>query len=1065
MPVLIVAAFVLSGATSLVLQVVWVRQLLDVFGSSSLAISTVLSTFMAGLGLGAWLGGRLADRLARGPRSRWRDPLLFYGLAEGLVGLCALAIPLLVGNYRGANAWLWSQLGDWPVALALARFALAGGVLLIPTTCMGATLPLLGRRVTTSGGDLGALGRRIGVLYAANTAGAVIGAGGAGFYWIPTLGVATTNSAAAAVALGLAGAITTAVLRRARWTETETETEPETETDAETETETEPETEPEPETETGAGPGAGAETDAGSGTDLGIGAVAWAETDLEPGAIEPRPLDLPVRHRRLAVAAFAISGAVAMALEVLWSRTMALVIGSSVYSFSLVLVVFLIGLATGAAAVARWAAQTRDPLRVLCWVFVGVAASILLTFTVADDLPRVFLALVEGGRLDVGSLLAVHTLIAGLFILPTALFLGAVMPLVVRAYASRLDSVGRDLGRAYAANTFGAIGGSFAGGFVVLPLVGLELGVRFAAAIDAALVIAIALLCSVRGRRPLVVAAAVTLAAAFALPAWNTSVLTSGLFRVHVARESLRAGAIPEHEVVFYEDGISTTVTVEHRGGRPVLKNNGKIEASTHHDMPTQILVGLLPALLHDGPTQDVFVVGYGSGITVSAIAEEPRVAAIDVVELEPAVYRAADAHFGPFNHDVADNPRVRRFVGDGRNVLLAGQRRYDVIVSEPSNPWIAGIASLFTREFFGFARDHLAEGGLYCQWAQLYELGPRNVKMIYRTFADSFPFVYAFTPAAHSGDTILIGAQEPIQLDYGALERRIARPAVRAELARAGIESVEDLLANLIIGPDDVGSFVAGAPLNTDDNALLEYSAPRDLLNATARRGTARLAATIYADTWPYGGLRTLVTGLGDGPTRDRRELAIARALLEHGRRREARRWVEAVVDRGGRGASDASLLLDLARTRSFSDPELVLTAGGAAPLPPPEASLFAEDGGRGAQVLASGYRLIAVGEWDQAWASLRELPEPVPGPRGDDVRLISAYAAYKAAAMGPALRRLRPLITDPAATQRRPAALYYAGRAAFGRGDFRDGVDWLERFARQAPDVARGFVATEPL
>jgi spermidine synthase len=185
-----------------------------------------------------------------------------------------------------------------------------------------------------------------------------------------------------------------------------------------------------------------------------------------------------------------------------------------------------------------------------------------------------------------------------------------------------------------------------------------------------------------------------------------------------LAKRWVAAGSVYAADVLYYRDGQATTVTIERHGDKIALKNNGKVEASSSFDMPTQILVGLVPVVLHDGDHQAVAVVGYGSGVTVGAIAEAPEVDRVDVVELEPAVYEAADHFFGPHNHHPEANPKVHRHVGDGRNFLTARPARYDVIVSEPSNPWIAGVAGLFTREFYAFAKGRLAPGGVFCQWS-----------------------------------------------------------------------------------------------------------------------------------------------------------------------------------------------------------------------------------------------------------------------------------------------------------------------------------------------------------
>lgn len=996
MPALIVAAFAVSGATSLVLQVVWVRQLIDVFGSSSLAISTVLAAFMGGLALGSWLGGRAADRVA----GRSLDPLWWYAGCEAVVGAAAFAIPLAVGHYRGANAWLWSRLGDAPALLALARFGLCGAALLVPTTAMGATLPLLSRRAAAAPEALGALGRHVGRLYAANTAGAVCGAAAAGFWLVPLFGVRATNAGAGAAALLLAGAVAAVASTWRR------------------------------------------RAPALAGAPAPDVATAAAATPPDAAA------------RRWAVAAFALSGAVAMSLEVLWSRALAIVIGSSVYSFSLVLVVFLVGIAAGAAWAAPRAARTERPLRALGLLLAGVAAATAVTAAITDDLPGLYVALAAGTGLDPGALLAVHLVVVGLAILPAALCLGGVMPFVIRAVAGRHDAVGRDVGRAYAFNTAGAIAGAFAGGFVVLPTLGLEGGLRAAVATDAAL--AAALLWRAGGRRRATWAAgAVAIAvAAVAAPGWDRSALTAGVFRAHVVERYIAAGGLFERPVLSYADGVSTTVSVEFGRG-PILKNNGKVEASTIHDMPTQIRLGLLPVLLHGGDRQDVFVIGYGSGITVGAIAQSNAVRRIDVAELEPEVYRAADRFFGPYNHHPERDPRVQRHVGDGRNLLLAGDDRYDVIVSEPSNPWIAGVASLFSREFYALARRHLRDGGLFCQWAQLYELSPRTVKMIYRTFADAFPYVYAFTADAHSSDTFLIGSTRPLAIDLDRLHAAMRDPRVGPELARGGVVRAEDLAANLILAPDELPPFTAGADVNSDDAPQLEYRAPRDLMAAARRR--LAMSEAIFADGWPYGRLAGIATGFGDGATRAARLRALARSLLEHGRRREARAWIDRARSAGA-GVRDLAVLVDLTRVRTVDDPELPLATEDD-PLPAPDPALFDPPDAVAAARLAQVYRLLAAGRWRDADRAARDLPRAAPTGAGRDVELVRAYAAFKAVRLAAARATLRPLVRDAAYAARRPAALYYYGRAHYGLGAFRDGVDALSRFARAAPGRAESL------
>ena len=996
---LLLAAFFLSGATSLVFEVVWSRWLTAVFGSTTLAISTVLTTFMAGLALGSFLGGRVIDRL-----SLRVSPLLLYAGCELLIAGLALLLPAPLLGYPELHGALTRTFEETPALLAACRFLLAALLLVPPATLMGATLPLLARHAVTARDRGSSIGRRVATLYAANTAGAVVGATAAGFYLVPLYGARHANLLAAIVGALLAVVVAGAVFWRRRRTNL---------LDEEYRALDAPQSEPD------------------------------ADTPTLRAA------------RRPALLALIVSGAVAMTLEVLWSRGLALVCGSSIYSFTIVLVVFPVGLSGGAATLGRAAARARDPVGALGVVFLVAGAAVLGTHAALDDLPLIFLTLLEGSDYTVGAILFIHALLAGLAVLPTSLCLGAVLPLALAACARAPDAVARDVGRAYACNTVGAIIGSFAGGFVVLPLLGLELGIRLAAIAELLLAAALARRATGHVRRIVPALAIALIAVALLAPRWDISALTSGVFRIGNARRHLAHGALRTPTLLHHEDGASTTVTVERHGDKLALKNNGKVEASSAGDMPTQILVGLIPVLLHPGTAQRVAVIGYGSGVTVGAIAESPDVAQVDVVELEPAVYRAADRFFGPYNHHPERNPRVRRHVGDGRNFLTARATAYDVIVSEPSNPWIAGVSSLFTREFYAFARRHLAPGGVFCQWAQTYELGPIHVKTIYRTLAEVFPYVYAFTTDDQSADTVLIATLAPLPIDLIRLERRAAHPTLAAELTRASVPTVHDLVGMLVLAPDEVAAFTAGAPINTDDNALLEFGAPRDLLAAGR---TDRFADSLFSAGWPYGRLEPWLTGLEPGPARADRAAALARGLLAHGRRREAHRYATLAAADGSALAPALNLLERLLAEREYDDAELSAFAGG----PPLDAvsaaarfspELSAAEVTRGVGLLGDVMTAVDARRFQEAREHARALPRRAKSPEGQDLDLLLAVLDYHEGEYLRAEDRLEPLAQDAAFVARRPATLYYDGRVRYGTHRFREGAARLEDFARRFP------------
>ncbi|HEY3357531.1 MAG TPA: fused MFS/spermidine synthase, partial [Polyangia bacterium] len=690
MPGIVLLCFFASGATGLIFETVWIRQLTLVFGSTTLAISTVLTAYMGGLALGSHLLGRRADRL--------RDPLRAYALCEGGIGLYALAIPLILATFPALNHWLWRGFGDRYALLSVLRFVAAAGLLILPTTLMGATLPFLARYVVQKPWHARRVGARVGALYALNTAGAVLGTFAAGFVLLPNLGVTASHTLAASVNVGLC----VLVLASRSWVRRREERE--------------------------------------------RAPIEEIAAELDPDAPPPPaadPREHTPRARAVALVAFACSGASAMVLQVLWTRALAVVIGSSVYSFTLILLSFLVGLAGGAALVARLLRRARRPVLALCWLHLATVAAIALSYWCIGKLPQVFLWLMKGVSLETDTILVAQFTLAALALLPPTLLMGGVFPLTIRIVAGGLERIGGDVGRAYSINTLGAIIGSFAAGFVVLPALGLQRGMALAAGVDLALAVALLLASSASTARRVagaVLAPAVGIALLLVLPRWSIAHFSAGLFRVSIVRDILDSERWVLPKVLYYRDGVASTVSVEEwptkKGGRHLaLKNNGKVDASNGDDMPTQIMVGALPLLFHPAAgarPPKVAMVGYGSGVSVGAIAQFP-IASLEVVELEAAVYEAA-RYFDDVNHQPPADPRIKLLVGDGRNYLDQRDDRFDVLISEPSNPWITGVSNLFTREYFRAARRRLKDDGVFCQWAQLYEMSPTHIKTIYRT-------------------------------------------------------------------------------------------------------------------------------------------------------------------------------------------------------------------------------------------------------------------------------------------------------------------------------------------
>ncbi|MCK6526345.1 fused MFS/spermidine synthase [Myxococcota bacterium] len=818
--------FAVSGATALVYEVVWVRMITLVFGATQPAISTVLAAFMGGLAIGGLAGARVADRVR---------PLRAYAVLELGIGAYALAFPLLMDGAADLYRAYWRVLQPGPGASVAFHLVSVLGLLLIPTAAMGATLPLLSRAVVRRADQAGT---RVGGLYAANTLGAVLGVGSAGFLLLPYAGIRSTLLIAAA---------TNALLAIVAWRM-----------------------------------GAAAEREREA--DPSEGVPAPAATAGAP-AVRPAP---PRWAGSAAAAAFAVSGACAMALEVAWSRVLTLVLDNSVYSFSLMLLAFLSGLAGGTAAATRLARRIRPlPALVACLVGAGLAAwGTSWTF---GQMPFWFVGLygLISGHDDL--LYGMKLLLAGAVMMPATLFMGAVMPFAVAVRVKDARTVGSDVGRLYAWNTVGAIAGALSAGFLLVPGIGIQPTVRAVVAVQVAAGLALAL--ALRGRTRLAAAGAAAAAlalTALAFPRWDPLLMSAGMYTYvdnlsDYSREAVLNHAISDFEVLYYAEGPSTVVIVgrSQGSGNVWLANNGKVDASTSADMPTQILLGHLP--FHFAARADrVLLVGLASGITAGSVLTHD-LGQLEILEIEPSVIEAS-RYFSEWNGNPLADPRVRMIAGDARNHLFLADRPYDVIVNEPSNPWISGVSNLFTREFFQLGRDRLAPDGVFCQWVQLYGMGTDDLKSLLRTFSSVFPYALVYSPV-EAGDLILVGSARPLQMDLPRVEAAIQAERPAADLSRIGVRGVADLLTYYLMDEVDLAPLTRGAPLNTDDNMRIEFSAPRMLHYRTE---DANFEMLLQASTGPFRLMERALAGASPGEAA-RRFREIEAAYLARDRYGEA--------------------------------------------------------------------------------------------------------------------------------------------------------------------------------
>jgi predicted membrane-bound spermidine synthase len=767
---LAVMCLLLSGAAGLVYQVVWMRYLSLFLGTTSHAVVLVLVSFMGGLALGnAWLGV-WADRVRR--------PLALYAWLELGIGLCALLFPHYYELAHRAYLSLATGLNPGGQVVLGLKFGFSFSTILVPTLLMGGTLPVMTKLVTRSLAELRA---RVGLLYFSNSLGAVVGCVLADFWWIPALGLEATVLAGASLnlAVGVAALLVGQALENR----------------------------------------------------------GLPRQEGTPGAGSPAPVTFTPAELRLAIAGIGVSGFVAMLYEVVWTRMLALALGSNTHAFSIMLVTFISGIAAGAWVIARWHGLQRD-LDAFAWAELALAGTLALSMCFYDLVPYGFARLASNlaRRAEVYPL---YELLQGLVcfavMFPPTLCLGMTLPLVSRVATADLGRAGHAVGAVFAVNTLGTVLGAALTGLVLMPWLGLARTLGLGLGLNAALGILILGRARWLARpvwawvgTPGLVIAWVLLAGAFDTT-WQKT-LTLGLWR-DTAPPDVKTYREYAHmmRLGYYRDGAGASVCVNQgwQGDDQLLtlRINGKPDAGTGIDVPTQLLLGHLPMFLQPDARQ-VLVIGLGSGMTGGAALKHPGVEHLEVVELLPEVAAAAPL-FAAHNDRVLEDPRVRLVLEDAKSFLQLTDRRYDAIISEPSNPWVAGQAGVFSREYYERCRARLKPGGLMVQWIQAYEIDDRTLEVMLNTLSGVFPVVGVWQPCA--ADLILVGSAHPRPVSFAEFERRFEQPAVKADLARFGLTRLPLLLAMEILSPENTALV---APPNTrvhsDFYPVLEYLAQR---------------------------------------------------------------------------------------------------------------------------------------------------------------------------------------------------------------------------------------------
>ncbi|MDP3888422.1 MAG: fused MFS/spermidine synthase [bacterium] len=770
--------FFFSGFSALIYEVVWARQLGLVFGNTTYAISTILTIFFGGLAVGSYLFGRIGDnangkriKILRMVANERTTVIVIYGLIELSIGIYAALTPLIFQLIQGLQISLSQQFNPTYSGFSLITFGLAFMGLIIPTVLMGGTLPVMSRFLATEEKKSGQV---MGNLYGLNTLGGVAGVLLAGFYLIPAIGVRETVWLASSFSL-IIGLI---VLYLARRTHKSTQ-------------------------------------------DSTLIHADSKRINTESVKIST--------HQLTILSVFFLTGFASLALEVLWTRVLILVFGSSTYAFTIILAVFLSGIAIGSFLASRFLLDRKSMIGWLVGLQLLLGLGVILATLFLPQLPFFFLDFYKKSASFNNNLWA-SFVISFLVILPLTTIMGMIFPLGIKLVTANFTTLAKDLGKLYSFNTIGGILGAFVAGFLLISLVGLQKGILLAAFLYllAGVLLVFVFPFAQKIKISSVAACLVLFGFLFWLPDWDKKVLSSGVF-VYSSKylgDKDAKQAMTKDKLLYYKDGLSATVTVNENSQGRYLRINGKTDASNGDDLETVLLLGHLPMLLHPNP-QKVLVVGLGSGITLGAV-EQHTIEKVDLVEIEPVIIEAA-RYFDEAANYALDNRRLRVIIGDGRNFLLSTKNKYDVVSSEPSNLWVKGNANLFTKEYYELARERLEDDGIFLQWVQNYDLDKKDLKTMMATFHSVFPEMTVWSSSLPN-DLMLIGTKKALRLDYDGFERNFKEEKVKRDLERVDITEAAQILGLFLLDKEGVQRLTKNGKQHTDNHPVLEYSTPFSL-------------------------------------------------------------------------------------------------------------------------------------------------------------------------------------------------------------------------------------------
>ncbi len=785
---ILILLFFLSSSTGLGYEVLWSRWLITIFGSSSWAISTILTSFMLGLALGSYIASKLKKISSY-------NQFMLYGFAEASIGIYSFFFPLLINliNYlQGHYAFPWISHYFF---YNLLRFFLSLSILLIPTTLMGATLPfLVGYISNRAENDK----KWSGFLYGVNTLGAFIGTFLSGFFLIPSLGLIRTNLLFVVINLLVAF--------------------------------------------------------------VSLLYIKLIEKNLKI-VPEYQILSSPQNNNivyskfyKVILLIFFFNGLFNLGYEVLWTRSLNLIIGTTTYAFTIMLSIFLSGIAIGSLSISKLLDKIKNKLLLFIIFQFLITLCVMISPFLINQSPYLYLIILHNLGMSWISSIIIKIILCIILIFPLTFLMGAVFPLGFDLAYTNREKLRAEVGSLYSINTAGGIIGSFLAGFFFIPIAGIELSLKLTSLLH--LIIVIVLLLSNKfSKEPILQykkAFSVSLLIIIFLSIlgnWDKRITASGVYFqpelfISPKGEIHLKDKMNKVSILFHSEGVSATVDVlKSPGGYQALTIDGKpVATSNFYDKRVQLMLGILPLLLHPNP-ENILIIGLGTGMTSGTSSIDKNSKDIKIIEINKEVVKAS-YQFRNWNLDVLRKKNVSLLIEDALHFIKYSDNKYDIITSDPIHPFVAGSGNLYSIEHYSISYEKLKENGIFCQWVPLYQLNAIDIKTILKTFYTAFPNATFWVTGTNF---ILCGSKGTLKLSINKLYEKASDRNYRKILNALGFWIPEELFMAYAGELSDLKNYFKDAPINSINYPFLEFSCPKAIFNKTVASNLKDILASIY--------------------------------------------------------------------------------------------------------------------------------------------------------------------------------------------------------------------------